>query len=188
MGKIRKHPPVKLISGFIISETKIIDEVEQKMIDEFGDIDFQSELMPFDYTDYYKPEMGKNLMRRFVSFESLIHPEDIASIKLFTNELETEFFFPDTTNRMINIDPGYITAAKLLLVTTKDHAHRIYLRNGIFAEVTLRYHNNSFVPWEWTYPDYKTENYITIFNQIRNIYMRQLKKQGYSAHPIIVET
>lgn len=187
MGKIRKHPPVKFISGFIIAEPKVLKEVKQKMIVQFGDIDFQSELLPFDYTDYYKPEMGENLMRKFVSFEPLLNPEDIVQAKLFTNDLESEFFFPNTANRMINIDPGYITAGKLLLATTKDHAHRIYLRDGIFVEVTLRYRNNTFVPWEWTYPDYKTKTYITIFNQIRNIYMRQLREQGYSAHPIIIE-
>ena len=176
MGKIETHPPVKLTSGFIIAEMEILKEVEQKLIDQFGKIDFESELVPFDYTDYYKPEMGEKLMRKVVTFEPLFHPEEIAQVKLFTNRLESEFFFPNTTNRMINIDPGYITASKLVLVTTKDYAHRIYLRDGIFAEVTLRYRNKTFVPYEWTYPDYRTETYITIFNQTRNIYMHQLRE------------
>lgn len=180
MGKVKKHQPVKLIAGLIIAEMDILSEVEQKLIDQFGKIDFESELLPFDYTDYYEPEMGEKLMRKFVSFERLLDPGEIAQAKLFTNELEAKFLFPNTTNRRVNIDPGYITFAKLVLVTTKDHAHRIYLRDGIFAEITLAFRNKTFSSCEFTYPDYRTESYIAIFNQIRNIYRRQLRELGYS--------
>ena len=77
--------------------------------------------------------------------------------------------------RRVNIDPGYISQSKLVLATTKDHSHRIYLGQGIFAEVTLRYYKGTFRAWEWTYPDYASPPYIAIFNHIRKLYKEQLK-------------
>ena len=98
-------------------------------------------------------------------------------------ELEEQFFFKDTKNRRINLDPGYVSASKMVLASTKDHAHRIYLGKGIFAEITLRYYQKTFQPWEWTYPDYRTQEYIDLFNQIRKIYMQQLRESGIGSHP-----
>jgi len=187
MGKIKQHPPVKLITGMITTNVKLFDTAQERLREKFGEIDFESSVLPFDYTDYYEAEIGKNLLRKFVSFENLIQPDELAEIKVFTNELERQFSFPKTTNRQINLDPGYVSAGKMILATTKDHAHRIYLGEGIFAEITLRYYQKTFQPWEWTYQDYRTEEYITIFNWIRQIYMNQLKEAGLSAHPIVIE-
>ena len=80
--------------------------------------------------------------------------------------------------RRINLDPGYISQSKLVLATTKNHGHRIYLGKGIYAEVTLRYRNKAFRPWEWTYPDYRTEEYVEILEEIRSIYVDQIRARG----------
>ncbi|MGB9597059.1 MAG: DUF4416 family protein, partial [Candidatus Poribacteria bacterium] len=157
MGEIKKHPPVKLIVGMITANPSLFLSAEELLSQEFGNIDFASEVLNFDYTNYYEKEMGKNLLRKFISFENLIQPNDCPRIKHFTNELEKRFFSED--KRLINLDPGYITAAKLVLLSTKDYIHRIYLRDGIYAEVTLEMEGNSFKPWKWTYPDYRTEKY-----------------------------
>jgi len=182
MGEIRKHPPVKLIVGMIGIDENIFSSAEESLSAKFGIIDFQSDIYPFIYTNYYIKEMGTNLLRKFIAFERLIQPEKIVEIKLFTNELEKEFLFSGTNNRKINLDPGYVTAAKLILASTKDHIHRIYLQNGIFAEITLWVENKSFQPWQWTYPDYRSQEYIQIFNEIRQLYMSQLRNYGISAH------
>jgi len=186
MGQIKTHPPVKLIVGMIASDISLFTSVGQKLSEQFGGIDFQSEVMPFDYTDYYNDEMGRNLQRQFISFKSLIPADKLAEIKILTNQLEEQFFCENTQNRRINLDPGYVSAAKMILASTKDHAHRIYIGKGIFAEITLRYYQKTFQPWEWTYRDYRTQEYINIFNQIRKIYMQQLRETGISAHPIIL--
>lgn len=182
MGKIKGHPPVKLIVGMITSDEKLLNIAEKMLADEFGNIDFHSEILSFDYTDYYEPEMGENLKRKFISFKNLIHPENLAEIKILTNELEKNFLIEGTEKRCINLDPGYLTAAKLVLASTKDHIHRIYLCKGIFAEITLQMQGKTFRPWQWTYPDYRSEEYIKIFNSIRQIYMKQLQDAGISAH------
>jgi hypothetical protein len=184
MGEIRKHPPVKLIVGMIGVDESIFSVAEESLSAKFGVIDFQSNILHFVYTDYYIREMGSNLFRKFITLEKLIQPEEIATIKLFTNELEKEFLFPDTSRRKINLDPGYVTAAKLILASTKDHIHRIYLKDGIFVETTLRVENKSFQPWQWTYPDYRSEEYIQIFNEIRQLYMSQLRDYRVSTHSI----
>ncbi len=131
-------------------------------------MDFVSLPINFDHTDYYEAEMGKQLKRRFVSFLKLIPIEDLYRIKLYTNRLESRYLM--AKSRQINIDPGYVDLAKLVLATTKDYAHRIFLRKGIFAEVTLSFKGDSFCPNEWTYPDYCRDEYIRIFNQIRTLY------------------
>lgn len=182
MGEIKKHPPVKLIVGMITADPSLFLSAEELLSQKFGNIDFGSNVLNFDYTNYYEKEMGKNLLRKFISFENLIHPDECPKIKHFTNELEKLFLLEN--RRQINLDPGYVTAAKLVLLSTKDYIHRIYLSEGIYAEVTLEMEGNSFKPWKWTYPDYRTEEYINIFNKIRQIYMNQLRNQGISPHSV----
>ncbi len=174
MGKIQKEIPVKLICGFIFSNNELFEKTKAVLSKKFGRIDFESESLIFNYTNYYEGELGKGLMRSFISFERLILPHRLASVKIYTNKLESRFL--TDVRRCINIDPGYVNGAKLVLATTKDYSHRIYLSKGIFGEITLVFKGDSFTPWQWTYPDYKIESYIKIFNHIRLNYLKQLKE------------
>lgn len=173
MGILERHPPVKLIVGFIFKEDQILHKAKVLLEKHFGKIDFESQALAFTHTDYYEKEFGSALKRRFVSFKKLIEPSDLAKIKKITNQLEKKLSYKQA--RLINIDPGYLELSKLILATAKDYQHRIYLKDGIYAEVTLFYQNKTFNPWEWTYPDYKQQEYLAIFNQIRDIYRRQIK-------------
>ena len=184
MGQIKPPSPVKLIVGVITCNANFLTAAYCKLEARFGEIDFISQLMPFDYTAYYEQEMGRELQRQFISFDGLIAPDELAAAKCFSNALEREFAEDVTTHRQVNLDPGYISAAKLVLASTKDHAHRIHLQNGVYAENTLKFRHKTFQPWEWTYPDYRTPAYIDIFNHIRQIYLGQLKEKGLSAHPV----
>lgn len=184
MGQIKPPAPVKLIVGIITANPNLLSGVHHRLEERFGEIDFASRLLAFDFTAYYEDEMGRELQRQFVSFDRLTSPDELAAAKCFSNAVECEFAENRTTHRQVNLDPGYISAAKLVLASTKDHAHRIHLRNGIYAENTLKFRKKTFQPWEWTYPDYRTPAYIEIFNHIRQIYLRQLKTNGLSAHPL----
>jgi Domain of unknown function (DUF4416) len=169
VNKIRKHNlKVKLVIGFIYKDEAIFIKTKEKLIKKFGRVDFTSGCLEFNYTDYYEAEMGKALKRRFISFSRLIPIQDLYRIKLYTNRLEQKF--SNAKLRRINIDPGYVDLAKLVLATTKDYAHRIFLRKGIFAEITLSFRDGLFSANEWTYPDYRSKEYIDIFNQIRKLY------------------
>jgi len=172
MGKTGEVKPVKLIMGIIASGEDVMREAEELMQD-MGRIDLRSPVIPFDFTDYYEKEMGTNLLRQWWSFTNLINPEEIADIKLKTNEIEAGLSIESPQGsgnyrRRINLDPGYIDGAKLVLVSTKDYSHRIYLQKGIYAELTLIYEKGAFHPLPWTYPDYRTEVSLSFFQEARS--------------------
>lgn len=154
--------------GLIFHSDEILKKTEAILIRRFGSIDYQSPVMDFGHTDYYREEFGPDLKRKFLSFKKPIRPQDLAKIKIITNKLEQKLALKG--RRRINIDPGYLDMAKLVLASTKDYTHRIYLAKGIYAEITLFYENKSFRAWTWTYPDYQSALYLAVFNRIREIY------------------
>lgn len=169
MGKIYPLKKVKLIIGLISNDETLLNKIEAILEKRLNNrIDFKSETIDFTYTDYYNEEMGEGLKRRFLSFKRLVRPETIAKVKLLTNNIENKFCVRG--KRAVNIDPGYVDMAKLVLLSTKDYSHRVHIGKGIFAEVTLHYKDKHFNFWPWTYPDYKSEEYIEIFDKIREIY------------------
>jgi hypothetical protein len=172
MGASSNPQRVKLIIGLIYRDSQEYLAIKPFLLRAFGPVDFESSEIAFTYTSYYKQEFGDNLTRRFISFSRLISPATLAAIKVRTNKLEMKK--ARNGKRLINIDPGYIDMAKLVLASTKDFCHRIYLDRGIFAEITLVYKKDSFTFWDWTYPDYRTPEYISIFNNIRQTYAQQL--------------
>jgi len=174
MGEIKKTGSVKLVIGFLYGDPGILDEALKSLSRSFGNIDFKSSQMDFSYTTYYREEMGDGLKRSFVSFENLVDPENAYKTKLTTNILEKKL--SGNGKRRINIDPGYIDMAKLVLFSTKDYAHRIPVGSGIFAEVTLFYKDGRYNSWPWTYPDYKSEEYSGIFNSMRETYRNRMIK------------
>src|SRR3989338_5375463 len=133
MGKISKPGPVKLIAGLIYKKDSILRKAESELEKEFGEIDFKSAVLAFDCTDYYEREFGRGLRRKFISFKKLINPEWLSKIKILSNGIEENF--SKNCDRLINIDPGYIDFAKLVLASTKDYSHRIYSGKGIFCEI-----------------------------------------------------
>jgi len=147
----------------------------------FGAIDYQSEVLPFDHTTFYAREFGEGLVRQIVAFAELIPPDRLAEIKRVTNELEMTWAADG--RRRVNLDPGYVSLSKMVLATTKNYSHRIYLGQGIYAEVTLHYKGGSFQPWEWTYPDYASPPYLEVFNKIRGIYVAQLRQLAAGDRP-----
>ncbi len=174
MGVPKKPSPANLICAITYSEGFNVEEALFALKECYGDIELKSLEYSFSsYTDYYEDEMGPNLTKFFISFRDLIQKEEIAKIKLETNEIEEEF--SEAGKRRVNIDPGYVAEAQLVLPTTKGYAHRIYLRDGIFAEVTLIYRENTFQPLEWTYPDYRSSLAIDFFNQVRKRYLKKLR-------------
>jgi len=175
MGKIAPEKPVKLIVGFIFKDNQVFHKAKTLLIRHFGKVDFESQPIPFTFTEYYGREFGIGLSRVFISFNKPILPQQIVKIKVLTNNIERKLTLAG--RRLVNIDPGYLDLAKLVLASTKDYVHRIYLNKGIYGEITLFYQGKSFQGWQWTYPDFRTSEYISIFNQIRELYAQQSKKR-----------
>lgn len=174
MGDIQLPGKVKLFCGAIYRDGFDPVPVLQKAEKTWGKTDYASKAIPFTYTDYYNEEMGTPLRRIFWSFESLIDREKIVDIKRESNDLEN--MYATNGKRIVNLDPGYMTLGQLILATTKDREHRIYLGNGIFAEVTLWYSQKRFQSFPWSYRDYASDEYNTILLDIRKILQKQLKQ------------
>ena len=176
MGAIRSFNPVKLFIGILLSDRKLLPQVEARLTDLYGPVDHRSPVIPFDFTDYYEAEMGDIIDRVFFSFERLIEADQLPEIKRQTNRLEEEAapLLP-AVKRPVNLDPGYIEHAKVILASTKNFYHRIYLGGGIFGEVTMHFKNNTYQFFPWTYPDYQSRDYQEFFLKIRQIYRSQLR-------------
>jgi hypothetical protein len=179
VGTISLPKPVNLIIGVLTSIPELLAHINNILEERFGPIDLRSDILPFTFTSYYNEEMGKGIQRQFYSFEKLIMPDEIAPIKVQTNMIEESLAsskkYP--VNRPINIDPGYLNESRLILASTKDFSHRIYLRDCIYAEVTLNYRGERYETFPWTFPDYKTITYHNFFLKVRELYVKKLKRK-----------
>ncbi|MHB9097878.1 MAG: DUF4416 family protein [Syntrophales bacterium] len=164
---------VKLIASLFSGDGCLIGDALEAMSERYGRADFISAPVSFAYTDYYTKEFGGSLVRRFVAFERLIRPESLTDVKLWTNALEQRLSAGG--RRRVNIDPGYLARAHLILATGKGYTHRPYLRDGIYADVTLMYQDKKFHSLPWTYPDYAGEEMIGMLVRIREKYILQLR-------------
>ena len=169
MGRIRKPLPGKLIISAIYSSLGVMHDAIREVEKKFSPVEFETDEIDFLHTKYYREEMGDDLKRKFFAFEKLVERDRLTDIKLFTNIIEEKFGekVDDFVFRRVNLDPGILTPANLILASTKDFAHRIYLKNGIFAEVTLVYEKRRFKSLPWTYPDYTEPEVIGFLERTR---------------------
>ncbi|MCQ9207458.1 MAG: DUF4416 family protein [Omnitrophica bacterium] len=173
MGKALRHIPVKLIIGLIFEKPSQFSAAERSLQKKFGKTDKETRDLDFTYTDYYEEEFGTDLKRKFISFKGLISLEKTYKLKLCTEKIERKF--SKNNRRSVNIDPGYMSLSHLVMLTTKPGSHRIYLSAGIYADLELVYVRGAFRPFEWTYPDYRSKDYIDFFNSVRADYHAEVK-------------
>ena len=170
MAKASEPSAVKLICGMISSTAGLFDEALAQLAETFGPADVVSEVFPFDLTHYYDDEMGSPLWRRFVSFRQLVAPDVLVEAKLLTNALEDRFAARASCSRArpINLDPGYVEQAKLVLASMKNFSHRIHLGRGVYGEVTLLYHKDRWQALQWTFPDFASPRYWAFLDAARD--------------------
>lgn len=171
MSKPKEPPAAKLILAVIYKDPSTALSVWKAIEKTWGALDFISEVRPFDYTTYYDQEMGRPLFRRWAAFKTLFPQDRLAEIKWQALELEEQWSLEG--KRRVNLDPGLITAERLVLATGKNYSHRIYLGRGIFGDLTLLFYNKSYQPLPWTYPDYRDEQSLWMFNKIRERYLKE---------------
>lgn len=171
MAAPRLPEPVKPICGILLADLQLFAAVEDSLARLFGSIEDRSLTMRWDWSDYYAAEMGPHLWRCWYSFRDLRLPDALVSWKLVTNRIEMDLAVHG--RRRVNIDPGYIATMKLVLATTKDAPHRIYVGQGIYAEVTLTYERGEFRPLPHTYPDYAAAESRSFFTGVRLRYLQQ---------------
>lgn len=171
VGREKPFGLVKLFSGVIYRAGDVLERVKVRLEEVYSLIEFESEAIPFDSTDYYNPEMGSPLFRRFYAFSGLISPEELVGIKLMSNRIEDEFAIEG--KRLFNIDPGYLSEGNVVIATTKNYYHRIPLQNGIYAHMEYIIKRKKIIPLEWTYPDFKKPAYLHFFERLRLSYRKK---------------
>jgi len=156
----------------LYADPAVQDQVQQILERKFGDTLLVSPLSEWDHSLYYKDELGWPLFRQFIFFKNIIDPETLADIKVKTNEMEDSFSVHG--KRRINLDPGYLTLAKIVLASTKNYAHRVYLRKGIYGEVTLFFQDGIYRPNIFTYRDYQEKSCVDMFMRARELFSELL--------------
>jgi hypothetical protein len=176
----RQRPlkPVLLVVAAFSRHAEAIAWGSDRLQANYGPVALTSEPFSFHQTDYYEKTMGQCLSKQFFAFGRLVGEGCLPEVKHHTNTLESELasqrLFPDP--RPLNLDPGLLTLGKFLLASTKDQAHRIYLRDHIYAEVTLKYQAGAFHPWPWTYADYREPALHSFLLSVREYYWQQLNQ------------
>ncbi len=166
--------PAKLVVGLFTRDKLIIEQLSNKLLGAFGDFDLVSSWLPFHYTTYYEREMGTPLFRRMFAFKSLIEQSELSAIKTVTNRIENQY--ASNNKRMVNIDPGYLSQERFVLASGKNFTHRIYIGQGIYADLTLIYQRGAFEKLPWTYPDYADEPVLAFLEKVRIKYALDVKK------------
>jgi Domain of unknown function (DUF4416) len=178
-------PALLVVAAFSRHEDAFV-AAREAMERSYGPVALAGEPFLFDQTAYYEPTMGAGLRKQLWAFHDLIALDRLPELKHHTNALEASItasgVYPET--RPINLDPGYLVLGKFLLATTKDQAHRVYLREGIYAEVTLHYHAGAFHPWEWTYADYRLPGVLAFLAEARTFYRGRLASARGLADPL----
>lgn len=179
MGTTEDHSPVLRLMIAFSRSSEALAWARQVLAEAWGPIARESDLFDFDQTDYYRQQMGADLKKVIWAFESLADPGDLASWKIQSNSWERSCPSPasGTVLRPLNLDPGYLSEGKLVLATTKDRDHRVYLGRGIFAESTLYFHKQQWQPHDWTYPDFCSAAYRSFLAGCRE-YLRERSGQG----------
>jgi hypothetical protein len=165
MSELRQPQAARLIAGFLFRDFEVQRSVLEALRERFGPLDLLTEPLPFTYTRYYDREMGPDLFRQVGSFLTPVNPVELPDIKLFTNRLETQYAVDG--RRRINIDPGLLSEERVILATGKNFTHRIYLRDGIYADLTLLYQSGAYQVLPWTYPDYREAGLLHLFAALR---------------------
>ena len=165
------EPLVKLVSGVLYPDEIWFDWTLEELKSLWGEPEIVSTSVPFTTTDYYR-DIAPQLFRRFVCFGGLFAAGDLTEWKRASGGVETK----SRTPRIVNVDPGYIDGARLVLASTKDHAHRIYLRDGIFAEVTMRFRFGKWIAFDYTFPDFASGVYDEFLVQARNSWIADSRK------------
>lgn len=163
-----KPAPAALIVAAMWSPSFEFSDILTCLENEFGRIAFHSPVFSFSkLSSYYAPEMGENLSKCFFAFEASIDRHRLIEMKKRTYDIETKFL-TNTGERQVNLDPMILTLENLIIATSKNYSHRVYLGDGVFGDLALIRKGRQYQPLPWTYPDYQT--HLDFFEKVRQAF------------------
>ncbi len=166
MAETRIIEPVVRFCAVISRHAEAIQWAIDRLAASWGGIAMRADAVSFDAHGFYAETMGDELRQVLVMLDGFVDPGGLADWKHLTMDWEREYAAASehAEPRPLNLDPGYVTQAKMVLATIKDRDHRIYLTRGMFAEVTLNYVGKRWVHHRWTYPSYRSDE-VAQFSQ-----------------------
>jgi hypothetical protein len=171
--KVLKPEPIKLITAILFSDDKLLERGLSTLQESFDNhIDYKSKAIPFTHTEFYNQEMGDNLKRIIISFNKLVYPDQMVQLKNKTLTIEDSFSHNEA--RQLNFDPGFLDYTKVVLLSIKPGAQKIYLGDGIYADMILYYQKGDYTSFIWTFPDFKSGTYSKDLVEIRRLYKQQV--------------
>lgn len=178
MGLIHQPESVLPVTAVFTRYPEAIEWAREKIETNWGKIVLSSELFPFEQTQYYESTMGPSLKKIFFAVSPFMDPARLAEMKNQSNLWEEEYAakFPKPESRPLNIDPGYVDLGKLVLASSKDFYHRIYLGKGVYAEITLSFTKGRWTAFPWTFPDYREEAYHPFLVKCRELIFQARRK------------
>lgn len=174
MGEPREAEPVCPMAGLLAASPLLLAEAREVLAQSFGPLSLWTAPYPWLPVAYYQREMGPRIWRQWISFAGTMHPGELPGRKRAANELERRWC--GEGRRRVNIDPGYVDLERVVLASTKSAAHRLWLGEGVWGEVTLRWRRGGFEPWPWTYPDYRWPAARAFFSRIRERLRRDRRR------------
>ena len=165
--------PVKYFVALLWADATALPDAYARLTERFGGIDYEGPDRAFDLTNYYESEMGANLLRRLIAFETLRSPEELVDAKLACNAIEVALSNPQ--GRRVNLDIGYLDHNKIVLASAKAAGQKIFLGGGVYADLIARFSQGLYQPFAWTFPDFKDGRYDAELAELRALYLRQRK-------------
>jgi len=171
---VRSEPrPARLVVSVIYREERRFTETVPRVESVAGPVRAAGGPLPFDRTEYYGREMGAPLFRRFLAAGRAVPRGSLAPIKVAMESIEAEM--SEGGRRTVNLDPGLLTPESFILATGKNFSHRVYLGNGVFADLTLVYRGGEFRPLPWTYPDYASDGVRSLLGELRREHLAEVQ-------------
>lgn len=185
MARTCEPDPLQYFVALLYREPDALAAGKRELIARWGEFDFEGGDHAFDMTDYYEPEMGAPLYRRLVAFAVLRPPTDLVDMKLQCNAVEEALAVAG--QRRVNLDAGYLDHNKIVLASAKGRGQKIYLDQGIYADLVGFYHAGRYQPFDWTFPDFKDDRYHDELLTMRRLYLGRMRefraRAGAEPHP-----
>src|SRR5262245_33143425 len=119
MHTLGRVEPQLIVVAITSRHAAVFTWAAERLAAEFGPVAMAGSVLPFTGTDYYTPSMGTGLSKQLFAFERPIEPDQLATVKRLTIEMEWELATAGiyAEPRPANLDPGFLGLGKFVLAT-----------------------------------------------------------------------